>query len=93
MSEGLSCSFVVVFVAAAVVEVAATEGLYFFAAAGEQVMLMLQHGGCPRGVSDDVNDVVHRLISFNCYTLYYYYVYMPLFQIFFVSLPPQTQTC
>ena len=41
MSEGLSCSFVVVFVAAAVVEVAATEGLYFFAAGLQQMALML----------------------------------------------------
>ena len=28
-----------------------------------------QHGGCPRGVSDDVNDVVHCCLMFYCYTL------------------------
>ena len=28
-----------------------------------------QHGGCPRGVSADVNDVVHCCLMFYCYTL------------------------
>ena len=41
MAVGLSCAAGVALVAAAVVEVAATEGLYFFAAGLHQMALML----------------------------------------------------
>jgi hypothetical protein len=42
-----------------------------------------QHGGCPRGVSDDVNDVVHTVVFNDLF------VYILLFRIIFVSLRPE----
>ena len=61
MSEGLSHVAIVVLVAAFIVEgAAAAEGTYF--AAGEQVMLMLQHDDALLGF--DVCFLVHCFVSF-----------------------------
>ena len=62
MSEGLSHVAIVFLVAAFIVEGAgAAEGLYFVAA-GEQVMLMLQHNDALLGF--DVCFLVHCFVSF-----------------------------